>query len=195
MQFKLEPRESFPQCLLYAFGIINMLHHTDKIICITHNVTCSSCLRLYFLFKPKRYDPLETQPAERLDLLLRLEFEVVVISENSIQSLVKTILDTNLPPGYSAQSQSIDIRHLTKPLLGESETWRWRVRARRDIVAHLTHTEVINLSLGLTPQEAGDRLHTDLKLADRPVILITPSWWPRLPILPFRILVRNAAAS
>ena len=104
----------------------------------------------------KRYDPLETQPAERLDLLLRLEFEVVVISENSIQSLVKTILDTNLPPGYSAQSQSIDIQHLTKPLLGKTETWRWRVRARRDIVAHLTHTEVINLSLGLTPQEAGD---------------------------------------
>ena len=42
---------------------------------------------------------------------------------------------------------------------------------------------------GLSPRAAGEVLKSQFKLARAPEIQMSPSWWPWLPLIPFRITV------
>jgi hypothetical protein len=60
------------------------------------------------------------------------------------------------------------------------------------LFAALPQNQAIQLAMGLSPTQATRRLAEDLPLASAPQIALTPAWWPRLPILPFRIDVQIA---
>ncbi len=133
------------------------------------------------------YDPIDSQPSNQLSLSLRLEFEALVISRDDLQELATSILNANLPEGYSPRPQTLEIKHLTNPTFEDTPFVQWKLRASQEILAQLTETQATRLSLGLTPDQAGQRLSADLPLDGPPGITLTPSWWPRLPIIPFRI--------
>jgi hypothetical protein len=52
MQLQIKLGKSLPHCLLYVPGIIKTLNHTNKIISIPNQMTCSTNLRLDFLLEP-----------------------------------------------------------------------------------------------------------------------------------------------
>jgi hypothetical protein len=135
------------------------------------------------------YDPPDDQPAERLDLLLQVAFSAQVAQGEDLNGLANVILDSSLPQGYDALDETLSIRLLTTPQRSTGETTRWQMEANRKISAQLTGNQAINLVLGLPPGLANDRLSARLNLASAPTILMTPAWWPRLPIIPFRIQV------
>jgi hypothetical protein len=59
--------------------------------------------------------------------------------------------------------------------------------ASRVLHAQLAEPQAVSAVLGLPPAQAAQRLATGLPLAGPPHIDLVPSWWPRLPLLPFRI--------
>lgn len=134
-------------------------------------------------------EPAEGEPASQLNLFLRQEYRAPLISGEEQTALGKSILDANLPPGFAPRPGTLEIEQLSEPRLEASGEARWRVRFRRQIVAQLPKGEAINLALGKTPDQARMRLATTLPLADSPVILLRPVWWPRLPLLPIQIVV------
>jgi hypothetical protein len=136
------------------------------------------------------YDPAELQPADRLSLSLRIEFQAQVVSGEDLQRLTVASLDANLPPGFSPAPEILEIDNLTTPQVGPDGFFQWRLHARRQLYATLPQTQAIQLSLGLSPTQAAQRLTQDLPLAGPPQIALTPTWWPRMPILPFRIDVQ-----
>jgi hypothetical protein len=85
----------------------------------------------------------------------------------------------------------LEIEHLTAPTLGENQTYKWEMVARQEIQAQPNEVQTAQLTLGLSPAQAGERLAENLPLATPPEISLTPSWWPRLPIIPFRIHVNT----
>jgi hypothetical protein len=129
------------------------------------------------------------QPADHLDLRLRLEFQAQFISAEDLRSLAGQVLDARLEPGYSAVDGTLQIDSLTPPVLGEDGLTRWVMKARRQIGSNLSEPQVVRLALGLDPEQAQKRLAAELRLAKEPEIVLTPSWWPRMPILPFRIVI------
>ena len=138
------------------------------------------------------YTPAEPAPTDQLQLVLRLEFQALSVSGEDLNELGRSALETNLAQGFTPEPASLEILHLSKPSLDVDDlTARWRMRAQWQVDAHLDHTQAIRLAIGLSPAEAAQRLTAQLPLAAPPKIIPKPSWWPRLPFLPFRISVSS----
>jgi hypothetical protein len=138
------------------------------------------------------YTPANTEPADRISMLMRVEFKASIVSGEDLEELIQGLLNASLPPGFTVTSQDLTIEQLTEPQwIGETVV-RWQIRANREISANLSSNQAINLTMGLPPSEASARLSSAMQLDAPPIISLTPSWWPRLPILPFRIQITQS---
>lgn len=135
----------------------------------------------------------ESQPAfgeygETLRLKLRIEFAVDYILEEDVQYIAAAALDANLPPRYQSMADSLNITWLGEPILAGSLI-SWEVRAERKIKAVWSADMAVQALPGRTLVEAMEELNQMTDLAEAPKVEIYPSFWQRLPLLPFRIEV------
>jgi hypothetical protein len=137
------------------------------------------------------YDPEEGQPADRVSLTLRLEFQAPVVSQQDLKTLGEAALAANLPSGFSPVPESLTIQQISQPEPKEQGNASWQIQAEWQIQAQLNPAQATRLVLGLPAQQAIQRLDEQLPLEQPAQITLTPSWWPRLPILPFRIDVEQ----
>lgn len=133
------------------------------------------------------YDPAGDQPANRLTLTMRVTFEARIISGEDLRQLAEAALDANLPAGYSPEPSTMIIEHEYRPTSQGQSTISWEMTASRVLHPQLAEPQAVSAVLGLPPAQAAQRLSTGLPLANPPDIDLAPSWWPRLPLLPFRI--------
>lgn len=139
------------------------------------------------------YDPPDDQPAGILKLTLVQEYQATVISGEDLRELASAVLEANLPQGYGPVPGSLLLEQLDLPVIGEDGAAEWRMRASQQIQAQISPIHTANLSLGLTPALASERLQANLPLEFSPQIKLNPEWWPRLPVLPFRIHVATSS--
>jgi hypothetical protein len=137
------------------------------------------------------YDPKDDQPADQLGLELRLEYQGLSVSGEDVSQLATDILNANLPDGYAPLPSSPEIEYLTPLVANGTDRFSRQIHARREIQAQIGDSQAINLTLGLTPTDAVKRLANTLPLEGTPQLTLNPSWWPRLPYLPFRISVEE----
>jgi len=135
------------------------------------------------------YQPAELQPADRVSLNQRLEFQASFVSAEDLHALAQAVLDAGLPANFTPLGNTLEIDNLEEPLPGQDSIARWRLHAVRKIQARLTEPQVIQLALGLETWKAKARLESALPLKESPQITLNPSWWPRLPFIPFRITI------
>jgi hypothetical protein len=140
-------------------------------------------------YDPPMQDNAFTQPADRLGLKMQLEFQGLGVSNQDLQDMATRILDANLPEGYQPLHSTLELEHLTRPLVSEDSTAHWRISARRTLQAVVSEQEVREIVRGLSPAQASGILQSDLPLSEDAYIQLAPPWWPRLPVLPFRIQV------
>jgi len=137
------------------------------------------------------YTPETMVPSDQLQLVLRSEFRALIVAGEELRSLGQSALEANVIEGFSPGSASIEIHHLSNPTLSdqENEPTIWPMQAGWQIQADLDTTQAIKLTIGQDPESAVQRVTDDLALAAPAEIRLIPSWWPRMPFLPFRISV------
>jgi hypothetical protein len=136
------------------------------------------------------YAPATILPSDQLQLVLRLEFQALVVTGQDLLSLGQSALDANLSPGFSADQASLDIQHLSTPAISnQSGSANWRMHVEWQTQADLDTTQAIKLAIGQVPELAEQSVTANLALDAPADIQLRPSWWPRLPFLPFRISV------
>jgi hypothetical protein len=127
-------------------------------------------------------------PAERLTLSLRLEYRALAVSGSDLRTLAQTVFDANLPPEAVALNDSLRIENLGAPV-SAWPGYSWQVHAYRQIAAQLPEARVIQSVLGRSSRQAAQTLAAQLRMDEPARIALQPAWWPRLPVLPFRIQV------
>jgi hypothetical protein len=138
------------------------------------------------------YEPAADIPGDYLSLHLRLEFEARVVSGADVKQLSAAVLDANLPSGFAAGPAELQITYLSAPSRSQEDSaWQVRVYAARSLQAQLDARQAVDLALGLSPEQAAQRLAHSLPLQGPPQIELLPAWWPRLPVLPFRIQIQT----
>jgi len=137
----------------------------------------------------KVFNPEDIQPASTLTLDMQLEYQSQIVSGEDLEELASAILNASLPLGYSPIPDTLEFEPITAPSAGENSTYKFKISARQQLQAQPNEVQATRLTLGLTPVKASERLSSDLPLASPPEIFLKPSWWPRLPIIPFRINV------
>lgn len=135
------------------------------------------------------FQPAENEPADRLSLNMRQEYQALVVKGQDVRSLIQAVFDANLPGGFAPLSDSLATEAMTVPEKAPDGTYHWQQHAHRQMLAQFSPAQVTQLALGLPVDYAQARLAAALPLEASPQILLFPDWWPRLPILPFRIQV------
>jgi len=137
----------------------------------------------------KIYNPPEGEPGEQLELYMRLEYRFLTASRADLNALAQSVMDAHLRDGFTALPETIEISTVDQPVAREDGQASWRIHIRRSMQPNISDRQVIQICLGQDPRLASQRMLNDLSLAQPPTIIMSPSWWPRLPILPFRIEV------
>jgi hypothetical protein len=134
------------------------------------------------------YSPPDIQPTDQLNLSLRVDFKADTVSNQNLLDLSRYLLQASLPNQYSpVSSASIDILHEDQPLLIDSGTYQWNINAKWQIGAKIDQEEVLPLLLWEKPEAAVEKLKSYIPNTEIITYQLRPAWWPRLPILPFRI--------
>jgi hypothetical protein len=140
-------------------------------------------------YDPSLQEGVFTQPADRLGLTMRMEFKGLYVSNKDLHDMATRILDANLQQGYRPLPVTLELEHISDPIIYEDLTAHWRIEARRTIQAIIEEQQVQELVRGQTPIQAASALQAKLPINGDAHIQLAPQWWPRLPILPFRIEV------
>src|SRR5690606_24627506 len=98
-------------------------------------------------------------------------------------------LNASLPSGFIASPSAVDVESIAEPELAEDGTVHWTIRAERTIYQQVNVAQVTHLIQGLGASEAQSRLDKTLPSSSDPRVSLSPSWWPWVPIVPFRIEV------
>ncbi len=135
----------------------------------------------------EEFSPPEPQPSPTLSLLLRVEFELMVVRWDTLHMMGNAVLDATLPEDFAAQPDTLSIQMVTEPMIGDDDTATWQVILGRQIFPSKNLAPAIQQILGRQPTQAVKILRSTLSLSANPEIAISPDWWPWMPFLDMRI--------
>jgi hypothetical protein len=135
------------------------------------------------------YDPPAGAAGTKLTLTMQVEFSTLYASASDLTELAGLALNASLPSGFAATSAELTLKPVTEPILNDDGFTRWTVRAERQIVQQVSPSQVTQMIQGIGARRAQNLLETSLPLAKAPEVYLSPSWWPWVPIVPFRISV------
>jgi hypothetical protein len=140
------------------------------------------------------YTPALGEPADQLELTLQLEFQIPYATGADMYQLGRSVLDRRIPEDFIPQPETLRITQLTDPESQGVGSATWKIEASWKLGATLNEPQAVALVLGLKPEQATQHLSNEMPIQGIPEIQLTPDWWPRLPILPFRIQLINPLA-
>lgn len=136
-----------------------------------------------------QYAPQEIQPSDQLQLTLRAAYQAYFVSAEDLLYFGQSISDANLPSDYEKIPSSLEIHPLSDPIKTAEDRFRFDIFIAWQSRATIDPSTAITLAQWQTPEEAAPALSENLPIQEPTQIVMNPLWWPRLPILPFRISV------
>jgi hypothetical protein len=133
--------------------------------------------------------PLAGGAGNQLELSLKVRVQSQVVSGTNLAAFINPIMDSYTPPGYAPLRSTLVTLHLRTPIISEDGKAHWTVRAERQVRADIPPERVAQLVTGKTVIQASQRLSSTYPIAEQASIILSPTWWPRLPFLPMRIEV------
>ena len=139
----------------------------------------------------ENYDLPSGAAGSQLTLTMQVEYSIQYASASDITELASIALTASRPPGFIPASETVTFEPETDPtpLDDDDGSMRWTIRAEQELVQQMNPAYVTQLIQGLGSSAAQDRLEKYLPLVSEPKVLLSPSWWPWVPIVPFRIEV------
>ncbi|MCZ7551049.1 MAG: baseplate J/gp47 family protein [Anaerolineales bacterium] len=137
----------------------------------------------------KTFQPEDNQPADQLSLNWRLSYQARVVRFEEQLALAQAVFDANLPQGYTPMPDTLTVETVAEPQQLDEQSTSWKLHAVRRLTAQISDSLARQTVLGLPVQEAAQRMQSALQLEQTPQIHLIPDWWPRLPVLPFRIQI------
>ena len=137
------------------------------------------------------YFPADGQTGETLSLTMNLQCQAQYATAADVAFMARLAMDAKLPDGFVPVSNAVTTVSSSTPMTNAEGITRWQVQAQRLLHARLDPVEATQLIQGRSLKVAGRRLAESMRLAAAPRITLTPSWWPWLPFVPFRITVSS----
>jgi hypothetical protein len=137
------------------------------------------------------YDPPAGASGTQLTLTMQVEFSVLYADASDLTELASLALNASLPSGFRAlaASEAVTLKPVSNPSLYKDGSAKWTMRAERKIVQQIDTSQVTQMIQGFGAWNVESQLTENLPLASAPEIKLSPSWWPWMPIVPFRISV------
>ena len=136
------------------------------------------------------YDPPAGQPGDTLKLTMSVQYNAQYVKADDLRQLAQTLLDAAMPAGFVSKPDTLQFNSTNVFTADQAGSTHFNVLAQRVLIHDIQSPQVIFLVRGLSPANAKQVLLSKLPLAEPPEIQTSPSWWPWLPLIPFRITVQ-----
>ena len=136
----------------------------------------------------EKIDPPPGQPGKTLSLSMQVEFSARYISVEDLNQLSSATLDSAIPEGFEPFG-AVDLKTLGDPVTDESGVTHFDLGASRSLLRHVEPMQIFSAVRGHRPQPAADQLLKSFSLRREPEMILTPAWWPWLPLIPLNISV------
>ena len=135
------------------------------------------------------YDPPLGQPGNTVKLSMRVEFVISYATASDLTELASTVLNASLPAGFVDAGEPLKLEALNSFQTNSKGVTRWSMRVSRQLEKGVDTGKIIPIIQGRRTAFATAQLKDNLGLSHSPTILLTPDWWPWLPLIPFNISV------
>lgn len=136
----------------------------------------------------EEFSPPPGESGRTLTLTMQAEFTAHVIAASDLSQLASTTLGASIPQGFSPLDE-LTFSPRTDPVTDEFGMTHFELEVRQTAVRELDAFRIFSLIRGHEPQAAKSELMSAFPLREEPQIVITPSWWKWLPLIPFNISV------
>ena len=134
------------------------------------------------------YAPEEGNPGDPLTLGRKVQYTYYFAAADDLHSLAEELIQARYQNSYQELIiDSITLSQLTSPKIDPNQSYLWDMKFVWEERRIINEQEVIQWVIGLKPDEAVSLLQEKLALEHPPLINLYPSWWVRIPALPFRI--------
>ncbi|MBS3750878.1 MAG: hypothetical protein KGY39_05150, partial [Anaerolineales bacterium] len=138
----------------------------------------------------KEFTPPEGEPGETLEVNIRVKVSGWIVKDQDLRTLAQDVMQTNqYTDQYQPVSDTLTYQPDTKITVHDNREAEWMLAIKWQRKPSVKESEIVSTVLGQTPSRAKRQLTEKYNLSNPPRISIIPSWWPRLPFLPFRIKV------
>jgi len=137
----------------------------------------------------ENYDLPVGAAGSQLTLTMQVEYSIFYATASDLTELASLALNASLPSGFIPASDTVTFESATSPLALADKSTHWTIRTEREIVQQVNTAQVTQLVQGLDLSAAQSQLEKNLPLLSKPKVTMSPSWWPWVPMAPFRIEV------
>jgi len=134
-------------------------------------------------------EPQPGQPGNEARLNLQVEFTAWYVRSADLYSLSQAALNVSLPDGFHPLPESLEIHFTEEGKAGAQGAIHWTMQVYRKVEADWSGGVAAQALAGYPSAEAVSKLTAMFSLAEPPEVVLFPSWWPRMPWVPFRIEV------
>jgi len=134
-------------------------------------------------------EPQPGQPGNEARLNLQIEFTAWYVRKADVYSLSQAALNVSLPDGFHPLPESLEIHFAEESKADAQGAIHWTMQVYRKVEADWSGGIAAQALAGYPSAEAVSKLTAMFSLAEPPEVYLFPSWWPRMPWVPFRIEV------
>jgi hypothetical protein len=136
----------------------------------------------------EKFEPAVGQPGKTLSLTMQADFSARTISSADLNQLALFALNSSAPNDFEPVDTAV-FQTLGSPVTDSTGVTRFEIEATRTLIQKMNTLEVFPIVRGRYPEAVKDELVKNLSLRQRPEIVITPSWWKWMPLIPFNVSV------
>lgn len=143
----------------------------------------------------EEFTPEEGSPGVDLHLKKKGQFIVLYTSGDDLLSLATDLVKAQYQVGnFEPILESITISQLSSPMPEATQSYIWRMEVTWNERKIMDQNKIMQIVLGKKPTDAITLLQKGLDLEVAPQITLSPSWWLRIPALPFRIDINEGGS-
>lgn len=138
------------------------------------------------------FTPEEGSAGAELQLEKKGQFIVLFAAGDDLLSLATDLVKAQYQgDNFEPLLDSITISQLSSPVPGITQSYSWKMEVSWNEQKIMDQNEIIQTVLSKKPANAMILLQESFDLDDPPQIKLSPSWWLRIPALPFRININE----
>ncbi len=127
-------------------------------------------------------------PADHIQMIMRVEYNALAYREADLETIAHAALDATLDRSKNPLQGSLMIIEIEPPTSEDTQV-HWKVKASQLVQTAWDSSKLIKALAGQTEANAIKNLGEIPGLVESPQIILSPTWWPVLPLLPARIEV------
>lgn len=136
----------------------------------------------------EEFHPPIGEPGAELTLSIQAEFIARYILAEDLKALASSSIIASIPQGFSPDGE-MTFSPLQTPATDSTGITRFPMQASQATLRNVDLMEVFNLIRGRDVETAAVAVKNALSLQNEPQIVVEPTWWKWLPLIPFNISV------